>query len=133
MRVSGKGESPQRSHPILYSRPGKNMGDILGYAVHTITLKPAPVRAVLHIPEVQECSAPRANSRVRGKKRDASVKPVSFSGNSGLKVSTSVCRMKNRNSPKKSLMFFRTISERLLSIMGRQEFAYWETITGTRK
>jgi len=81
------------------------MGDISGSAARTITLKPASAKAVLPIPAVQGCSARGANLRDRVKNRAASVKPVNFSGNSGLKENTSVWRPKNRSLPEKSLSF----------------------------
>ena len=102
--IGKSGKSREKTSDI-YSNSGKNLGDTSGSAVHTITLKPVSVKTVLLIPTVQGCSAPGANIRDRVKNRAASVKAVNFSGNSSLKGSTSVCRMKNRSSPKKSLIF----------------------------
>lgn len=88
-RIPGQEETSGRRHPILYSRPGKNTGDTSGSAARTITLKPAPAKTVLPIPEVQGCFAPGEKLRNREKNKDASVKPANFSENSGLKESTS--------------------------------------------
>ena len=60
-RMSEKVESQERKHQTLYSRLGKNTGDILGSAARTITLKPASAKAVLPILAAQEYFAPAAN------------------------------------------------------------------------
>ena len=65
------------------------MEDILGSATHIITLKPAFAKTVLPIPAVKGCFALRVNLLDMEKKKDVSVRPASFSGNSGLRGNTS--------------------------------------------
>lgn len=66
------------------------MEGILESAARTTTLKPASAKAVPPFPEVQECSARGVIVLDRIKNRAASVRPASFTGNSGLKGSISV-------------------------------------------
>jgi hypothetical protein len=103
--VGEGGKSAAKAPDIIY-QAREEYGRYFGIAVHTITLKPASVKAVLPIPKVQVCSAPGTNVRCKGKKKAVSVKPANFSGNSDLKVNTSVFKPKNRSSPKKCLMLF---------------------------
>lgn len=101
-RMSEKVENQEREHSTLYSRPGKNTGDISGSAARTITLKPASAKAVLPILAAQECFAREANAQDRIKNWAVSVKPANFSGNSGSRESTSVSNPKNLRLLKKA-------------------------------
>lgn len=73
------------------------MGGTLEFVLPTITLKPAFAKPVLLTPGVKACSAPEAIIESQEKKKAASAIPVNFSGNSGLKGSTSASAGTEKN------------------------------------
>ncbi len=75
----------------------KNMAGILGYAVHTITLRPVSANFVPLIQGAAGCSVQgEVQSKQREKKKAASVKHVNFLKSSNLKGNTSASSEKKR-------------------------------------
>lgn len=109
---------------ILSREPEKNMEDILGYAVHTITLKPVSANFVSLIQGAAGCSVQgEVQSNQREKKKAASVKHVNFLKSSNLKGNTSASSGKKRFL--RENMFIRIYVRIFKQAPEQLEFVYW--------